>query len=378
MKIIIIGPAHPYRGGIADTNESFATALQHEGHDVQIFTFKLQYPSILYPGKTQFRKEGVGPSHLKIKRVINSLNPLNWFMVSNRIKKEKPDLIIIRYWIPFLAPCLGSIARITGKKHKVIALCDNIVPHEKRFGDLLLTNYFLGSCQGFITMSQLVHDDLNRHCTKPNIKLYHPINYNLGEILSKETARKKLNLDPHGKYVLSFGFVRKYKGLELLLEAFCKVVKQDPSIKLIVVGEFFVDPRFYDRLIEDLGIQEHVMIKSGFVPSSEVAHYFCSSDFLALTYHHASQTGVGKMAYYFHTPILATNVGGLPEIVIHNKTGYITQKNPEDISTSILEMYNKNQFEDFSKHIEQEKSKYNWETFAQKCIAFANSIEVNQ
>ena len=237
-KVIIIGPAFPYRN-LSTFNHSLAIAFAEKGADVKIFSFSFQYPSFLFPGKTQYEK-GKPPNGIEIISVINSINPFNWFKVASMVKKENPDYVIIRYWLPFMAPCFGTIAKLIRKNTKIVAITDNIIPHEKRIGDRFLTRYFVKYCDAFLTLSSSVLDDLKKFTnSEEKIFIPHPIYDSFGEIVEKNKAKKNLDLDENGKYLLFFGFVRKYKGLDIMLEVMADRRIKDLGIKLIVAGEFY-------------------------------------------------------------------------------------------------------------------------------------------
>ena len=359
-KVIIIGPAFPYRGGIANFNNSLAVEYKKQGADVKIYSFSLQYPSILFPGKTQYEK-GNPPQDIDIEHIINSVNPFNWLNVARKIKKENPDYVIIRYWLPFMAPCLGTIAKFINKKIKIFAITDNIIPHEKRFGDDILTKYFVSKCNAFLALSSSVLDDLLKF-TKTNNKIFipHPIYDSFGQIVEKEIAKSKLGLDKDGKYLLFFGFVRKYKGLDIMLEVMSDKRIQDLGIKLIIAGEFYDNQVEYTKKIEDLNISDYVILKNNFIPESEVKNYFCASDLITQTYRSATQSGVTQIAYHFERPMLVTNVGGLAEIVPHNKVGYVCDINISKIVDCILDFYNKHKEAEFSKNTKKEKKRFTW------------------
>lgn len=221
-KILIIGPAWPLRGGLSTYNQILAGEFQKLGYDVSILTFKLQYPSFLFPGKTQYSSDSP-PQDLKIDIKINSVNPLNWIITGLKYRKLKPELVVVRYWLPFMGPCLGTISRIikSNKKSKIVAITDNVIPHEKRIGDTIFTKYFLNSCDGFVAMSKSVLSDLNKFIkSKPALFNPHPIYNSFKNPVSKSEACNILKLDPTFNYLLFFGFIRAYKGLDLLLEAF--------------------------------------------------------------------------------------------------------------------------------------------------------------
>lgn len=360
-KVIIIGPAHPYRGGIANFNNSLADAFFKNGDDVEILSFKLQYPSFLFPGKTQFESSDP-PKNIKIKSIINSINPFNWFNVAREINRNNPDFVIIRYWLPFMGPCLGSIARLLNKKIKILAITDNIIPHEKRFGDFFLTKYFVSSCDAFVTLSASVLEDLTQFTKSKNKKFTpHPIYDTFGEKIDKSVAKKNLELNINDKYLLFFGFVRKYKGLDLMLHAMSDQRIKDLGVKLIVAGEFYDNIDFYLDLINELDIDSNIILKSDFIDERDVKNYFCASDMITQTYRTATQSGVTQIAYHFERPMLVTDVGGLAEIIPHNKVGYVTTQEPKNIADAIVDFYTNNRELDFEKNTKTEKLKFSWQ-----------------
>jgi glycosyltransferase involved in cell wall biosynthesis len=362
LKIIIIGPAFPLRGGIAHLNESLCRAFIKEGDTAEIVSFSLQYPSFLFPGKTQ-KEEGNPPTDITIHTKINSVNPLNWFSVASFIKKQKPDLVIIRYWLPFMASCLGTIARLIKLPNtKIVAICDNIIPHEKRPGDKQLTQYFVNSCDAFVVMSKSVEDDLRKFDTvKPSTFIPHPVYDIFGKAVNKEVAQKKLNLNPADKHILFFGFIRKYKGLDLLIKALGIIKHQTSNIKLIVAGEFYDNKDEYLQLIKENGLENNVILHSDFIPSEEVKYYFCAADIIVQPYHTATQSGVTQIAYHFARPMLVTNVGGLAEIVTHNRVGYVTETNAESIAAALTDFYQNNREKEFSENAAIDSNKFSWE-----------------
>ena len=360
-KVIIIGPAYPYRGGIANFNNSLADAFFKNGDDIEILSFKLQYPSFLFPGKTQFESSDP-PKNIKIKSIINSINPFNWFNVAREINRKNPDFVIIRYWLPFMGPCLGSIARLLNKKIKILAITDNIIPHEKRFGDFFLTKYFVSSCDAFVTLSASVLEDLTQFTKSKNKKFTpHPIYDTFGEKIDKSVAKKNLELNINDKYLLFFGFVRKYKGLDLMLHAMSDQRIKDLGVKLIVAGEFYDNIDFYLDLINELDIDSNIILKSDFIDERDVKNYFCASDMITQTYRTATQSGVTQIAYHFERPMLVTDVGGLAEIVPHKKVGYVTTQEPKIIADAIVDFYANNRELDFEKNTKTEKLKFSWQ-----------------
>ncbi len=365
QKVIIVGPAFPLRGGIANFNEALCRAIGKAGIESKIISFSLQYPNFLFPGKTQF-DTGAGPQDISIETRINSINPFTWWSVARKIKKEKPDYIIIRYWLPFMGPCLGTIARLVrwGTNIKVIAITDNVIPHEKRIGDSLFTKYFVRSCHGFVAMSQAVLDDLNVFTDSTNKAfLPHPIYDIFGDKQERFASIKHLNLDPDKKYILFFGFIRKYKGLDLLLDAMADPRIKQLGVKLIVAGEFYEDPDPYKQLIESKGVAEQVILRTEYIASEEVKYYFSAANIVAQPYRTATQSGVTQIAYHFEKPMLVTNVGGLPEIVPHNKVGYVTAIDPLAIADSIVDYFSNEREIVFTQNTIAEKKRFEWSSF---------------
>lgn len=365
MKISIIGPAYPLRGGIANFNEALAYAFKEENIETNIYSFSLQYPNFLFPGKTQFDTSAQKPD-LNIYTTINSINPVTWVSTAKKIIAEKPDLVIVRYWLPFMAPCLGSICRYVSKfgKIKIIAITDNVIPHEARVGDRLLTKYFIKSCDGFIAMSKQVLEEVGDFTNNPNkVLLPHPIYNIFGNKISKSEAKKHLSLNEKTNYVLFFGFIRKYKGLHLLLRSFAEKALRDANIKLIVAGEFYDNEKEYLDLIKELNLTDKVILKKDYIDNDEIKYYFCAADLVAQTYISASQSGVAQIAYNFDRPMLVTNVGGLGEIVLNNKTGFVVEKSEIEIANAIAYFYSQNLEEEFSKNTAIEKEKYSWKYF---------------
>ena len=341
-KVIIIGPAHPLRGGgITTFNQRLAKQFLEEGHDCSIVSFSLQYPSLLFPGTSQYGSDPP-PKGIKIYSLINSINPINWLTVGKKIRKWKPDIIVVRFWIPFMAPALGTILRIIKKnKHtKIICVADNIIPHEKRKGDKPFTKYFLKGCDAFIIMSEKVLQDLRLfEKEKPAVLIPHPLYDNFGESIEKSEARKHLGLDKDEKIILFFGFIRKYKGLDLLLHAMKDERIKKENIKLLIAGEFYENEKLYLELIKHNDLQNSVILKTNFITDSEVKYYLCVADCIVQPYRSATQSGVTPLAYHFERPMIVTNVGGLPSLVPHNKSGLVCEPNSTSIADAILQFY---------------------------------------
>jgi len=373
-KIIIIGPAYPLRGGgLASYNERLAREFQSQGFLVSIYTFSLQYPGFLFPGTTQYSTEPA-PTDLDIHIRINSINPLNWLSVGNELKKLQPDIIVVRYWIPFMGPCLGTILRKVKKnKHtKIVCIADNIIPHEKRFGDTAFTNYFLKPIDAFITMSKNVTSDLKKFAPdKPTQYIAHPLYDNFGEKISKEEARHKLKIDNGELIILFFGFIRKYKGLDILLDAMKILKLKIPTLKLLIAGEFYEDRKLYDEQITKLNISNKLILHTDFIPDSEVKYYLCAADVVVQPYRNATQSGVTPLAYHFEIPMIVTNVGGLPSLVPDNKVGLIAEPTAESLADKIIEYFDKGE-NSFLPYLKEEKKKYSWAKMVDAIAALAN------
>lgn len=362
MKIAILGTAWPYRGGLAVYNERLARQFAAEGDDVTIYTFTLQYPSFLFPGKTQYSSEPA-PKDLTIIRSLNSINPFNWLKTGRAIRKLAPDILIIKFWLPFMAPCLGKVARMARRngKTRVVSILDNIIPHEHRPEDCLFGRYFTRSVDGFVAMSDSVLEDLSQFDTaKPRVFCRHPLYDNFGAKTSREESLKFLGLDPGQRYMLFFGLIRDYKGLDLLLRAYADSRFREMDVKLIVAGEFYSGSEKYFELEKELGLEGMVVWKSDFVPDSEVRYYFGAADIIVQPYKSATQSGVTQIAYHFEKPMLVTDVGGLAEIVPDGKVGYVVQPNENKIADALVDFFEKNRQDQFNDGILAEKKQYAW------------------
>ncbi|MES2559583.1 MAG: glycosyltransferase family 4 protein [Bacteroidota bacterium] len=373
-KILIVGPAYPLRGGLATYNERLAREFKAMGHQCDILSFSLQYPSLLFPGKTQFSTDAP-PDDLNILTEINSINPFNWISVGRKIRMAKYDIVIFRYWMSFMAPALGTIARfVRANKHtRILAITDNIIPHERKFFDTPFTRYFSSACDGFLTMSHSVLGQLKQlNQYKPARYVAHPMYDMFGVEKSKPEARKILGLDADQKYLLFFGFIRKYKGLHLLLEAFADERVKQLGCKLIVAGEFYEDAQPYIDQIKALGLTDTVILSNDFIPNSEVSNYFCAADVVIQTYLNATQSGVTQIAYYYNKPMIVTNVGGLAELVPDNKVGYIVNVDKTDVANAIIRFYNDQQESFFIENLKIEKQKFTWTYLCNELLHLTN------
>jgi glycosyltransferase involved in cell wall biosynthesis len=375
-KVVIIGPAWPLRGGLASFDQRLAKQFTDEGADCMIYSFSLQYPSFLFPGTTQFSSDPP-PAGIKIETVINSVNPLNWIQVGRRLRKLRPDIIVVRFWLPFMGPSLGTILRLVKRNGhtKIIAITDNVIPHEKRFGDRQFTRYFLGACDGYITMSDKVRMDLETFNTgKPVRQVVHPLYDNFGEPVNKELARNRLQIPTESKLVLFFGFIRKYKGLDILLKAMSEVKKTDPNIRLLIAGEYYEDDKPYLQQIAGLNIADVVIAHTHFIPDEEVKYYLCAADVVVQPYRNATQSGVTPLSYHFEKPMIVSNVGSLPALVPHNKVGLVTEPNPSAIASAILRFFELGE-KYFITHLRSEKEKYSWTGMTSAILKLADDIQ---
>ena len=364
MKITILGPAHPYRGGLASIMEIMARTFQRRGDEVDIKTFTLQYPSLLFPGESQ-TVATPPPADLRICRCVNTMNPLNWVRVGRRIRRERPDFVLMKYWTPFMAPCFGTIARIArGNGHtKVLCQIDNVEPHERHLTDKPFNRYYLHSVDGFVYMSEQVHSELRAYSDAPALFSPHPLFENFGERVERSEACVRLGLDPANRYVLFFGLIRDYKGLDLLLDAWAQLRRAGctEGRRLIVAGEFYTAREPYLNRIADNGLQDEVLLHDRFIPDDDVKYYFSAADFVVQPYKTATQSGVTQIAYQFCVPMVVTKVGGLAEIVPDGRVGYVCEPTPEGVAGAIERMYEGDTLQRFRENCVEERRRFSWE-----------------
>lgn len=373
MKIAIIGTAYPYRGGLANFNERLTKEFLHQGHQVTIYTFTVQYPNFLFPGKSQY-SEDPPPTDLTIDRCIHSMNPLNWYQVGKKIKNTQPDLVIVNYWLPFMGPCFGTILRQIKKgcAATLVSLTHNIIPHESRIGDEAFTNYYVKPVDAYLAMSRAVLQKINEF-DPTTTKVYspHPIYDNFGARSGREEALAKLGYDPACQYILFFGLIREYKGLDLLIKAFADPKFRNHKIKVIIAGEYYADRAPYHKLIKDAGLTDEIIEVDRFIKDSEVADYFNACDLVVQPYKSATQSGVTQIAYHFNKPMVVTNVGGLPEMCPDGKVGYVVAPKPEEIATAIFRFFFDTDRKAMIRHIKEEKKKYSWEILTKNILALS-------
>ena len=364
MNVVIIGPAYPLRGGLATYNERLARAFHKAGDEVRIITFSLQYPGFLFPGQTQLSTEAA-PADLAIEVSLNSVNPLSWVRVGWRLRRARPDLVVFRFWLPFMGPALGTVARLVrGNGHtRVVAITDNVVPHERRPGDGPLTRYFLRACDGFVTMSRAVLTDLQKlgFGDKPALYRPHPLYDNFGLAKLKGAALAALGLSPEFRYVLFFGFIRAYKGLDILLEAFADPRVAALPVKLLIAGEFYEDAAPYEVLVQQLNLENRLVRATDFIPNEQVVNYFCATDLVVQPYKNATQSGVSQVAYHFGRPMLVTDVGGLAELIPAGVVGYVVPPTPLALADALVDFYANDREETYAAGVRQEAKKFSWE-----------------
>ena len=383
MNYVIVGPAWPFRGGIAAFSERLAYQLIAEGHSVELYTFTLQYPSLLFPGKTQYSTDPA-PEGLTIHRRISSINPFTWCKAAKEIRRKQPDVVVFAYWMSFMAPCFGTIAARLGKNVKRIGLIHNMMPHEPNLLDKLFPPYFVRRMDGFITLSGAVADDVRKVLSdslksdslksKKIAVTPHPLYDHYGQLLPKADARHALGLDAEGRYVLFFGLVRAYKGLDLLLEALADPRLHVADVRLVVAGEFYDDEKPYRDKIQALGLSERIVLHNRFIPNDQVTRYFSASDIVCQPYRSATQSGVTQIAYHFCKPMLVTDVGGLAEIIPHapvgteppaGAVGYVVPPAPAAIADALVDFYAHHREPSFTAAAAEEKKKYAWTNLTQ-------------
>ncbi len=366
-KIVLIGPVYPYNSGIAHYTGLLYKALLKNGYEVSLHSYKYQYPKLL------FKKEQKDESNSQFKvdnavYDIHTLNPFNWVGAADKIRKENPDLIVIQWWHPYFAPCYYVLCKLL-RRFRILFVCHNVFPHERFVFDRGLTKLVLKQGSYFITQSKTDAKDLQS--VKPDAKFEvtpHPT-YNAFKIsdITRSEARKMLGINENDKILLFFGFVREYKGLKYLLEAMPAIKKEIPDAELWIVGDFGEAREAYQKLISELSIADAVKIVEGFVPDTEVEKYFAACDLVVLPYISATQSGIVPMAFGFEKPVLVTEVGGLPDVVTDNRTGYVVKpQSHSEISQKAIEFFKEGHREEFAENIRKEENRFSWDTFVKK------------
>ncbi len=361
MKILILSTAFPLRGGIAHYNALLARALAAR-HEVATITFRRQYPALLFPGKTQ-QEEGDVPLAPPAPELIDSIDPLNWIAVGREVRRRRPDLLIFKFWLPFFGPSFGTITRVAkrGTPVRSLVICDNVIPHEHRPFDRAFTRYLFSATDYFIVQSRAVERDLQSF--RPGaVYRYapHPVYDIFGAALPRTEARRLLGITAP-RVLLFFGYIRRYKGLHLLLRAMARLIPT-LDVYLLVVGEFYEDERPYREEISTLGLDRRVSLYSGYIPNAEVARFFSAADAVVLPYTSATQSGIAQIAYNFNLPVIATDVGGLAEVVIDGQTGFVVPPNdPEALAAAIRRFYGEGRQASLEANVTVEKRRYSWE-----------------
>ena len=377
--IVILGPGYPLRGGLATFDQRLAREFIAQGYDCPIYSFSLQYPGFLFPGTTQYSTDPP-PEGLTILSRVNSINPFNWWSVGEELRRLRPEIIVVRYWLPLMGPALGTILRRVRKNRhtRIIAITDNVIPHEKRPGDKPFTRYFLKACDAFITMSEKVMRDLRTfQPVKPAQLVAHPLYDNFGEPIPQTAARELLRakgipIDDKDKVILFFGFIRKYKGLDIVLEAMADPRISDLGIKLLVAGEFYEDAAPYHELINKLSIADRLLMRTDFIPDSEVRDYLCATDAVIQPYRNATQSGVTPLAYHFEKPMIVSNVGGLPALVPHEQVGLVAEPEPKAMADAILQFFVLGESY-FLPALRTEKRNYSWSRLVETILSLSKS-----
>jgi glycosyltransferase involved in cell wall biosynthesis len=373
MKIAYLSTFYPYRGGIAQFNASLCRQLALD-HDVRPYTFVRQYPNILFPGTSQLVSTDDKVDDVGAERLLDTINPFSYMSTARKIKEFKPDLLLMKYWMPFFAPSLGYVSGYL-RKHgiKVIPILDNVIPHEKRPGDIALTKYFLNRTDGYVSMSNTVSNDLLS--LKPNARftmLDHPLYDHFGEKVPKAIAREKLNIPADKKVLLFFGFIRGYKGLDLLISALSNLPE---DYYLLIAGEVYGSFSEYQDQIDQLGLGNRIGLNVCYIGDSEVPLFFSASDVLILPYKSATQSGIIGITYHFDLPVIATDVGGLREMIEPHGTGLMANKPTVDIITATINEFFGNDLSNYIRNIEDYKQKCSWSNFAKDLVSFAQSLQ---
>jgi glycosyltransferase involved in cell wall biosynthesis len=372
MRIVYLSTFYPFRGGIAQFNAALYREFEKE-HEITAVNFSRQYPEFLFPGETQYVQEGDNVDKIAAKPWLDSIFPFNWLKTGKRIRQQKPDMVLMKFWMPFFGPSLGTVCGKL-KTSKRIAILDNVIPHEKRFIDIPFTRYFLKRTDGYIVMSEKVRDDLLS--LKPDAKyrfVKHPLYNHFGEAIDVKIAREKLGLDAEKKTILFFGFIREYKGLDLLIQAFEHL---DDSFQLVIAGESYGSFDIYDQLIQKNRNVSRIHSFVRYISDAEVPLFFSAADTCILPYKSATQSGITSIAFHFELPMIATDVGGLKELIKHGDTGEIIDKvSVESISKGIEQFFIGDKALRYKENIQKEKSQMNWGFMAEQIVDLYQSLD---
>ncbi|XOV67383.1 MAG: glycosyltransferase [Fluviicola sp.] len=372
MRIALISAFYPYRGGIAQFGAMLYRELEKE-HELVTYTFKRQYPNFLFPGTSQFVTDEDNADVIPSKRTVDSINPITFKRTAKQIDQFHPDLVITQYWMTFFGPAFGNIHKSMKSGAKRLAILHNVIPHEKRFFDGPANRYFLKQNEGFVVMSDVVMNDLLS--IKPDAKFLridHPTYNQFGTGIPKEEALAKLSLPKDKKYLLFFGFIRKYKGLDLLLEALHQL---DEEYHVIVAGEVYGSFDEYQTLIDQYQLQERVHMFTEYISDEEVKTYFSAADVCLLPYKSATQSGITAIAHHFEMPIIATDVGGLKESIEHKITGLIVEQPDKlEIANAIQAFFVDFNPDTMREAIRKRNAENTWENFSKRILEFAETL----
>lgn len=371
LRIGVVGPAFPYRGGIAQFLAVLCSELETRGHTLRVFNFSRQYPSLLFPGRAQTTNSRPSIA-VESERTVDSLNPFTWLSTYSKLKSFKPDMVLLSWWTPFFGPCFWTISFLLRRfaKVPVVYVCHNVLPHERRMVDRPLTRLALGESDFLVLLSGQSEGELGEVAPKArHVTLYHPrYSFFLRPGLTRDAARAKLGLE--GKTLLFFGYVRPYKGLGVLIDAFGLYARDEKTARLLVVGEFYEDRGPYEERIRKLGLEDRVSLVDRYVSDEEVADYFMAGDLLVLPYLSATQSGVIQIAQSFGLPVVTTDVGGLPEVVEDGKTGFLVPPgDPEALRAAIAKFFDGGWGDAMRPHLKEAAERFSWDPVADAVIS---------
>ncbi|MEO0741687.1 MAG: glycosyltransferase [Bacteroidota bacterium] len=365
LHVALVGPAPPYRGGIAHFLESTARRLRARGHIVEVVTFTRQYPELLFPGKTQYAEDGGVSDEPGAVQVLDSIGPVSWWRTARHLRSWQPDVVVFMQWMPFFAPAFGTVARQVRKDDaRVLAVVHNALPHEPRPGDHALMRYFLKATDGLVVLSDSVRADLARlgvdEAQTPVRQVRHPVYDHFGDPLPKTEARQRLSLPAAAPVLLFFGFVRAYKGLDVLLDAMPTVLERVPEARLVVAGEFYEDEAVYRERAAPLG--DAVRFDADYIPDADVATYFSAADVVVQPYRSATQSGVAQIAFHFARPVVTTDVGGLAETVPDGEAGLVVPpEDPAALAAALVRFFDDGLAEPLAEGVRRERARYSWD-----------------
>ena len=371
FRIAVVGPVHPYRGGIAHFTEMTAETLAGRGHDVRPVSFSRQYPELLFPGETQFEPESDAPAAVEdAPRLLDSINPVSWIRTGLHLRDVAPDAVVFQYWMPFFAPAYGVLARGLRRHYGIpsIAIVHNALPHERHIGDALLSRFFLRACAGHVVMSDAVADD-TRRLAGPEAcleQIEHPVYERFGDPVPRAEARAALDLPADAPVCLFFGFVREYKGLHVLLEALPAVAEALPDVHLVIAGEPYDDAERYRQIIDRHGLSDRVRWHDEYIPSDDVPTYFGAADLVVQPYVSATQSGVAQIAFHFERPMVVTDVGGLAEVIPDETAGFVVPpQDPSALAEAVTRYFRDDWQARLTEGVRQEKERYAPERLAE-------------